>query len=90
MRAIAMDPPRLALAYAELGDRLEQLCKGDSPDGASVVRTCLALSQIATTFAAPSGPSLEWDERDQIFVLPDPYLLFYLRWSGVLEREAEP
>ncbi len=87
MRAIALDPPRLTLTYAELGERLEQVCKGDSPDGASVVRTCLALSQIAGAFAAPTGPSLEWDEQEQVLVLPDPYLLFYLRWSGVLDRE---
>jgi len=89
MRAVAMDPPRLTIEYAELGRRLEELCKGDHPDGASVIRTCLALDQIAKSFAAPTGPSLEWDERDQIFMVPDPYLLFYLRWSNFLEREAE-
>ncbi|MBA3541595.1 MAG: hypothetical protein H0T79_18420 [Deltaproteobacteria bacterium] len=89
MRAVAMDPPRLAIEYAELGQRLAELCKGDSPEGASIIRTCVTLDQIAKSFAAPSGPSLEWDERDQIFVLPDPYLLFYLRWSNILEREAD-
>ena len=89
MRAIAMDPPRLAITYAELTRRLEQLCKGQQPDGASVVRTCAALGQIAAQFAQPTGPSLEWDERAQTLVIPDPYLLFYLRWSVVLEREAD-
>ncbi len=90
MRAIAMDPPKLAIEYADLGKRLEELCKGNEyPDGASIVRTCVALGQIATGFAAPTGPSLEWDEHEQIFVIPDPYLLFYLRWSGILEREAD-
>lgn len=90
MRAVAMDPPRLTLEYAELGKRLEELCKGsDQPDGASVVRTCVALGQIAQGYAAPTGPSLEWDEQEQVLVLPDPYLLFYLRWSGILEREAD-
>ena len=90
MRALAMDPPRLTLEYAELGKRLEDLCKGhEHPDGASIVRTCVALGQIATGFAAPTGPPLEWDEQEQVLVLPDPYLLFYLRWSGILEREAD-
>ena len=90
MRAVAMDPPRLTLEYAELGKRLEELCKGsEPPDGASVVRTCVALGQIAGGFAAPTGPSLEWDEQEQVLVVPDPYLLFYLRWSGILEREAD-
>jgi len=90
MRAVAMDPPQLTLEYSELGKRLEELCKhNDHPDGASIVRTCVALGQIAQGFAAPTGPSLEWDERDQVLVLPDPYLLFYLRWSGILERSAD-
>ena len=89
MRAIAMDPPRLAIEYAELGKRLEELCRGERPDGASVVRTCMTLGQIAHGFAAASGPSLEWDDNNQVLVVPDPYLLFYLRWSGILEREAQ-
>lgn len=89
MRAVAADPPRLAIDYVELTQRLETLCKGAHPDGASVVRACATLGQIAHGFAAPSGPSLEWDEQAQTLVLSDPYLLFYLRWSGILEREAD-
>ena len=89
MRAVAMDPPRLAVDYAELTKRLEMLCKGSHPEGASVMRACGTLGQIAQSFAAPSSPSLEWDEQAQVLVVPDPYLLFYLRWSGILEREAD-
>jgi hypothetical protein len=89
MRAVAMDPPLLAIEYGELSRRLEILCKGGHPDGASVIRACATLGQIAAGFAAPTGPSLEWDETAQTLVVPDPYLLFYLRWSVVLEREAD-
>lgn len=90
MRAIAMDPPRLAIGYDDLQRRLEMLCKGASPDGASVINACVRLGQIAAGFAtAPTGPSLEWDEQAQMILLPDPYLLFYLRWSIALEREAD-
>lgn len=90
MRAIAMDPPRLALSYDDLQQRLETLCKGASPDGASVVNACSRLGQIAAGFATPpTGPSLEWDEQAQMILIPDPYLLFYLRWSVALEREAD-
>jgi hypothetical protein len=89
MRAVAMDPPRLAIDYVDLTKRLETLCKGAHPDGASVIRACATLGQIAQTFAAPTGPSMEWDEQAQVLVVPDPYLLFYLRWSGILEREAD-
>ena len=89
MRAVAMDPPQLALDYPELQRRLEVLCKGASPDGASVVNACTKLSQIAAGFASFTGPAFEWDEQAQIILLPDPYLLFYLRWSIALEREAD-
>ena len=89
MRAVASDPPRLTVDYAELTQRLEVLCKGAHPDGASIVRACATLGQIALSHAAPTGPSLEWDDQAQVLVLADPYLLFYLRWSGILEREAD-
>ncbi len=88
LRALAMDPPKLALPKEELNRRLEEMCTGKHPDVANVVRTCLALGQIAQGFAAPTGPSLEWDDQESVLVIPDPYLLFYLRWSGILEREA--
>jgi hypothetical protein len=88
MRAIAADPPRLSFEYAELTRRLEELCRGsDAPDGASIIRTCVTLGQIASGHGSP--PALEWDEQDQILVIPDPYLLFYLRWSNALDREAD-
>jgi hypothetical protein len=89
MRALAMDPPRLAVDYADLTRRLEVLCNGAQPDGASVIRACGTLGQIAGGFASVTGPSLEWDEPAQTVVIPDPYLLFYLRWSVCLEREAD-
>jgi hypothetical protein len=88
LRALAMDPPKLTLPKDELNRRLEEMCTGKHPDAANVVRTCLALGQIAQGFAAPTGPSLEWDDQENVLVVPDPYLLFYLRWSGILEREA--
>ena len=91
MRAIAMDPPRLTIDRGELDRRLEELAKEhERPDGASITRTCGALGQIASTFdAGVGGPSLEWDEQLQVLVLSDPYLLFYLRWSDILERVAD-
>jgi hypothetical protein len=89
MRALAMDPPLLAIDAGELARRLEILCKGAHPDRGNTNRACAALGQIAAGFAAPTGPSLEWDEAAQTMLLPDPYLLFYLRWSVVLEREAD-
>ena len=89
MRAVAMSPPTLGLDYAELQRRLDILCKGGVPEGATIVNACIKLSQIASNFAAISGPAFEWDEQAQTILIPDPYLLFYLRGSIALEREAD-
>jgi hypothetical protein len=89
MRAIALDPPRLTIDYSELTRRLEELCKGASPDGASVIGACTRIKQIAMSKASSAGPAIDWDEDEQILAVNDPYLLFYLRWSVVLEREAD-
>jgi hypothetical protein len=92
MRALAMDPPRLAIDLGELSRRIEVLCGGGAhPDNAAIARACASLGQIALGFASapPAGPSLEWDDAAQTMVIPDPYLLFYLRWSVILEREAD-
>jgi len=89
MRALAMDPPRLAIPYSQLQDRLEALTKGASPDGASVINACTRISQIASGMAPLTGPALAWDDHTQTMVIHDPYLLFYLRWSVILEREAD-
>ncbi len=37
---------------------------------------------------ALAGPAIDGIET-QILIVNDPYLLFYLRWSVVLEREAD-
>ena len=34
----------------------------------------------------PNERSIDWDEQKQIVDLPDPDLLFYLRWSGRLNE----
>jgi hypothetical protein len=32
----------------------------------------------------PEDRVVDWDEEKQVLDVPDPYLVFYLRWSGHL------
>jgi hypothetical protein len=34
----------------------------------------------------PNERAIDWDEAKQVIDIPDPYLLFYLRWSGCLRE----
>ena len=87
LKAIAADPPRLTLPYDELIARTASVCGGnESPVGSSVAGTCLHISKLAQE-KFPSERAIDWDEQKQILDIPDPYLLFYLRWSGRLREE---
>ncbi|MFZ1905202.1 MAG: hypothetical protein WAU56_07405 [Steroidobacteraceae bacterium] len=87
LKGVAGDPPRLSFNYEDLLRRTAAVCKGESPSGSSVVGTCLHMSRLAQE-KFPRERAIDWDEQKQILDIPDPYLLFYLRWSGRLS-EAE-
>jgi hypothetical protein len=85
LRAVADNPPRLSYPYEELLKRTVKVCIGDSPVGSSVTGTCLHMAKLAReTF--PTERAVDWDEQKQVFDIPDPYLLFYLRWSNRLRE----
>jgi hypothetical protein len=83
LRAIASAPPKLSFTQSELLQRVIALCEGDAPPVATLVGTCMNMQKLlADKF--PNERVFDWDEQKQVLDLPDPYLLFYLRWSGRL------
>lgn len=87
LKAVASDPPALSFTYDELTGRVSGVCQGSAPVGSSVTESCRQMSIIAAE-KFPNERPLDWDsERGGVLDLPDPYLLFYLRWSG---RLVEP
>lgn len=85
LRALALDPPKLSFTYDELLARTAAACSGESPVGSSVTGTCLHMSKLAEE-KFPSERAGDWDESKQVFDVPDPYFMFYLRWSGRLHE----
>lgn len=81
LRAIAANPPRQSLRYSEILKRVGDICKGQSPVGSAITGSCLHMSRLAID-KQPEDRVIDWDEEKQVLDIPDPYLLFYLRWSG--------
>lgn len=79
--ALAADPPRLNLPYNELSKRIEKVCRADTPQAASIYQACSQMAKMALDMY-PTQRVLEYDE--EILDIVDPYLLFFLRWSGKL------
>jgi hypothetical protein len=86
LRAVADNPPRLSYPYEDLLSRTAKVCVGESPVGSSVTGTCLHMSKLARE-KFPNERAVDWDEQKQVFDIPDPYLLFYLRWSNRLHED---
>lgn len=83
LHAIASDPPVQSLTYREITSRTEAICVGAPPAGSSVVTACAHMHNLAAA-KFPNEVVFDWDEDKQVLNLPDPYLLFFLRWSGFL------
>lgn len=86
LRAVAAEPLSLSFSYDELIERVRSVCRGDAPPGSSVVGTVTHMQKLAID-QLPTHRVLDWDEDAQVLHIPDPYFLFYLRWSDRL-REA--
>jgi hypothetical protein len=85
LRALADAPPQLSFPYQDLLGRTVKVCVGESPVGSSVTSTCLTMAKLARE-KLPNERAVDWDEQKQVFDIPDPYLLFYLRWSNRLKE----
>lgn len=86
LKAISSDPPSLSFSYEELLSRVEEICESESPPGSSVIGSCEHISRLALD-KFPKERVIDWDESKHFLDIPDPYLLFYLRWSGHLKEE---
>lgn len=80
LKALASDPPKLSFPYQEIADRVESICRNDKPVGSSIFGSCSQMARLAID-NFPNERAIDWDEQKQVLDIPDPYLMFYLRWS---------
>lgn len=83
VKAIALDPPKLIFRYSPLSDRILSMCTSGGPSGSSITSACSHSAKIVND--AAGSKIVEWDGEHDVFDIRDPYLLFYLRWSGVAD-----
>ena len=83
LRAIAQEPPQLSFSYSDITKRVSSICVTEDPVGSSIVSTCQQMEKLALE-KLPNERVIEWDEQKQVLDVPDPYLIFYLRWSDHL------
>ncbi len=88
LKAIASEPLALTFTYDAILDRVEKVCVGEVPPGSSIALALAHIDKLALD-QVPTSRVLEWDEGKQVLDIPDPYFMFYLRWSGRLAQADE-
>jgi hypothetical protein len=71
----------LSIHYDKLNELIDQECAGSSPTGSSIISSCEKMDELLKS-EFPDERYLEWDSTKEVLSIPDPYLLFYLRWSN--------
>lgn len=88
LKVIALDPPppKLKFTYSEINKRAREVCN-TSPFGSSLQGAAEQMSKIAAPSAVDYSAKtfLEWDSN--VLYLPNPFFVFYLRWSDILKEE---
>jgi hypothetical protein len=79
LKAIALTPPSLHFRYPELQDRIRRICENETPVGSSVTGACLQIALLAND--GLPNTILEWESKEDVLNIRDPYLLFFMRWS---------
>jgi len=85
LKAIALDPPQLNFRYQSLVDRISSICSGESPSGSSITSACYHATSIGNDAAGDN--IIEWDSDNDVLDIRDPYFIFYLRWSEVIDDD---
>jgi hypothetical protein len=83
LKAIAADPPTLSFNYDSLVARTRSICTDEFPSGSSLFGSCGQMIKLAQEHF-PNERAIDLDTEKEVLDIPDPYLSFYLRWSGRL------
>lgn len=85
LNCLANNPPCLSFSYDEILKRATRVCIDETPSGSSLQGSCKQMVSLADAKFA-GEKAIDWNEEKELLDIPDPYLLFYLRWSDRLEQ----
>lgn len=83
LRGIAASPISVSMNRTELVEKIECQCDSDPPGIPSITQALERMDE-RTTDNFPKQILLEWDDDTNVIEVPDPNLIFYLRWSDAL------
>ena len=82
--ALKTNPPTQSHQWNDLSRRVQDICRPDAPQAASLSTACAQIAKIAKEMY-PGQRVVDWEgDPVNLLSIEDPYFLFYLRWSEKL------
>lgn len=88
LRGIASGSLQVSLYRSELIEGINQQCVDGGPRLPSVTQALERMDERINE-THPESAIIEWDDETNTLQIPDPYLIFFLRWSGKLGYTPE-
>lgn len=90
LRGIAVNDPDTSFSLSELKQRIYDQCDGKSPQSGNITQDVGRMSDWIDDSDKVENFVFDYVEDTQEQVqIPEPSLVFFLRWSGVLEYEPQ-
>lgn len=90
LRGIAVNDPDTSFSLSELKQRIYDQCDGKSPQSGNITQDVERMNDWVDESDRVEDFVFDYveDKQEQVQI-PEPSLIFFLRWSGVLEYEPE-
>ena len=86
LHGIASNPPKVSFDQSDIIRRVGDVCEAEEPQSGNLTQAIKRVDKWIDN-SEQETPVFEWREETKNVEIPDPYLIFYLRWSDDLSFE---
>ena len=87
LRALSMNPPKLTLDRQKIIERVSHVCRNETPQSSNIIQTIQRMDKWVSKKIPENEHCFDWADDRNTLEIPDPYLIFCLRWSDTLNFE---
>lgn len=88
LHGIASNPPKVSFDQSDIIRRVGDVCEEEEPQSGNLTQAIKRVDRWIDN-SEQETPVFEWREETKNVEIPDPYLIFYLRWSDDLSFEPD-
>ena len=89
LRSFAKSPPKLSTNLSEIIDRINRVCEDSGPGHKNIENTIMRMDELISDRVPNNEYCYDWDEDLNRLEIPEPNLLFCIRWSDITSAEPK-